>query len=221
MSVFIENIWSNAQNSTRQTYSLVSASGETEEQDTWFGLGEKKEKPKIWLEFDTIDECTTSGSATVTKYPTEQGILVTDYKYRNPDTVRMTGIISAGGATGLSSILSRMNSWDRQTAIESIRTNLKELVQKMKLLNIQTRNAGRRDNMTLTAYDINETYDNYGSMEVTMQFQEVPQFKANEGVARSASDTKTQDNGIMMTQAIAAGALVGLSAVRANMAALR
>lgn len=195
---------------------------------------------RIELEFDTIDECTTSGSATVTKYPTENGIQVTDYKYKNPDTVTMVGIVSEGGAIGLSSIarLSGMRTevdpatgkitrkavkhWDRKSAIEAIRESLDYLVGNMTLLNIQTRNAGRRTNMTLTAYEINETYDTFGTMQVTMQFQQVPQFDGSGAVSRNASDTDTTDTGIMNTQsllAIGAGALAVGGIVAGNIAA--
>jgi hypothetical protein len=177
---------------------------------------------RIELEFDTIDECTTGGSATVTKYPTENGILATDYKYKNPDTVTMVGIVSEGGLTGFSSIYRIMGKWDRKSAIEAIRKNLDTLVGNMTLLNIQTRNAGRRTNMTLTAYEINETYDTFGTMQVTMQFQQVPQFNKNGTVARNASDLNTTDTGIMNTQsllAIGAGALAAGGIVSGNIAA--
>lgn len=178
---------------------------------------------RIELEFDTIDECTTGGSATVTKYPTENGIQVTDYKYKNPDTVTMVGIVSEGGLTGFSSIYRIMGKWDRKSAIEAIRTNLDMLVSNMTLLKIQTRNAGRRTNMTLTAYEINETYDTFGTMQVTMQFQQVPQFNKDGTVARNASDLNTTDTGIMNTQsllAIGAGALAAGGLVAGNIAAL-
>lgn len=177
---------------------------------------------RIELEFDTIDECTTSGSATVTKYPTENGIQVTDYKYKNPDTVTMVGIVSEGGLTGFSSIYRIMGKWDRKSAIEAIRTNLDMLVSNMTLLNIQTRNAGRRTNMTLTAYEINETYDTFGTMQVTMQFQQVPQFNKVGTVARNAADLNTTDTGIMNTQsilAIGAGVLAAGGLVAGNIAA--
>lgn len=177
---------------------------------------------RIELEFDTIDECTTSGSATVTKYPTENGIQVTDYKYKNPDTVTMVGIVSEGGLTGFSSIYRIMGKWDRKSAIEAIRTNLDTLVGNMTLLNIQTRNAGRRTNMTLTAYEINETYDTFGTMQVTMQFQQVPQFNKDGTVARNASDLNTTDTGIMNTQsmlALGAGLLAAGELVSGNVAA--
>lgn len=203
----LKKIYSNAKNAMGQTYSLVgTVAGD------------------ILLEFDIIDECTTGGSSTVTKYPTEKGTNVTEYKYKNPDTVRMTGVISSGGATGYTSVLSRLGSWDRQTAIEAIRNNLRNLVTNMTLVNIQTRNAGRRDNMTLTSYEVNETYDNFGSMEVTMNFTEVQRFGASGAVVRNASDTATQESGITMTQAVMLGVsaiTVGSSIIRGNAAALR
>lgn len=203
----LKKIYSNAKNAMGQTYSLVGVL-----------------QGNILLEFDTIDECTTGGSSTVTKYPTEMGTNVTEYKYKNPDTVRMTGVISSGGATGYTSVLSRLGSWDRQTAIEAIRSNLRNLVTNMTLVNIQTRNAGRRDNMTLTSYEVNETYDNFGSMEVTMNFTEVQRFGASGVVVRNASDTATQESGITMTQAVMLGVSaisVGSSIIRGNEAALR
>lgn len=203
----LKKIYSNAKNAMGQTYSLVGVL-----------------QGNILLEFDTIDECTTGGSSTVTKYPTEMGTNVTEYKYKNPDTVRMTGVISSGGATGYTSVLSRLGSWDRQTAIEAIRSNLRNLVTNMTLVNIQTRNAGRRDNMTLTSYEVNETYDNFGSMEVTMNFTEVQRFGASGAVVRNASDTATQESGITMTQAVMLGVSaisVGSSIIRGNAAALR
>lgn len=200
-------LFNNILNAMGQTYSLVGV-----------------EPQEILLEFDTIDECTTGGSATVTKYPTEKGTYVTDYKYKNPDTVRMVGIISSGGMTGYTSVLSRLGTWDRQTAVEMIREKLKDLTRNMTLLNIQTRNAGRRDNMTLTSYEVNETYDNFGSMEVTMNFTEVQRFGASGAVVRNASDTATQESGITMTQAVMLGVsaiTVGSSIIRGNAAALR
>lgn len=177
---------------------------------------------RIELEFDTIDECTTGGSATVTKYPTENGIQVTDYKYKNPDTVTMVGIIADSGITGLSTLYRIMGKWDRKSAVEAIRTNLDTLVGNMTLLSIQTRNAGRRTNMTLTAYEINETYDTFGTMQVTMQFQQVPQFNKDGTVARNASDLNTTDTGIMNTQsmlALGAGLLAAGDLVSGNIAA--
>ncbi len=191
-------------------------------QDRSYSIVGVADRSKVWLEFDTIDECTTGGSATVTKYPTENGIQVTDYKYKNPDTITMVGIIADSGITGLSTLYRVMGKWDRKSAVEAIRTNLDMLVSNMTLLTIQTRNAGRRTNMTLTAYEINETYDTFGTMQVTMQFQQVPQYNKDGTVARNASDMNTTDTGIMNTQSILAigvGALAVGGLAAGNIAA--
>ena len=154
---------------------------------------------KVLLEFETIDECTTTGSSTVTKYPTEYGVQKTDYKYKNPDTVTMVGVISEGGLLGYNSIFRKMGSFDKNTALELIRTNLAELVRNMTLLDIQTRNAGLRKFMTLTSYTVNESYDTYGLMEVNMTFQEVPQFTKKGNMVRKVSDSSTKNAGITTT----------------------
>lgn len=188
------------------TYSIVSSTDEV---------------PEILLEFDSIMECSTTGSATVTKYPTERGIYRTEYKYKNPDTVRMTGIISAGGLTGFSSVIKRLGTWDRKSAIEQIRAKLRELVAQMQLVDIQTRNSGRRERMTLSEYEMNETYDNYGSLEISMMFTEVPAL-GEKKKPKLTSDDDTENMGITMTQALAVGAglLVVGSVATGNIAAL-
>lgn len=158
---------------------------------------------KILLEFDTVEECSVSGSATATKYPTETGIMATDYKYRNPDSVSMVGVISAGGLTGYGSVIARLGTWDRKTAIENIRKNCADLVAQMTLVTIQTRNSGLRRNMTMTGYTIDETADNMGALLISMQFEEVPLFNAAGQTVLNPSDSPTQDVGITQTQIIA------------------
>lgn len=180
LTEFFSNIWDKLVNAT---YGIVGSGTD-----------------KVWLEFDTIDECTTTGSSTTTKYPTEYGLQVTDYKYKNPDTVTMVGVISEGGLLGVNSLYSRMGSWDKNTALETIRSNLKELVNKMTLVDIQTRNAGLRKSMTLTSYTINENYDTYGLLEVQMTFQEVIQFTQQGEIVRNVADSKTVNAGVAETR---------------------
>ncbi len=178
----LARIWKNVKKNIDQTYSIVGATDS-----------------KLWLEFDTIDECTTAGRASVTQYPTEVGTKGVDYKYSEPDTVTMTGLMSEGGVLALSSIYPRMGTFDKKSAIEKIRNNLNVLKSEMTLVNIQTRNAGLRTNLTLVNYEIDETYDTYGVMSVSMTFQQVPQFpKLGENVTK-ASDASTKDGGVTMT----------------------
>ena len=182
---------------------------------------------EVLMEFDAIDECSITGSATATKYPSELGVRVTDYKYSDADQVKMTGIISSGGVTGFASIYRRVGisgerTWDRVSAISRIREELAKLCKEMTLVDIQTRSGGLRRNLTLVGYVINETYDNYGSMEVEMTFQEVLPFDAKGNFVRVASDANTEDTGISFTQVVnvaVAGALVAGSVIGANRAA--
>lgn len=177
---FASNIWKKL---TESTYGIV-------------GMDDNK----VWLEFESIDECTTNGSSTATKYPTEYGVQITDYKYKNPDTVTMVGVISEGGLLSVNSMFSRMGTWDKTSALEQIRNNLATLVRQMTLVNIQTRNAGLRKFMTLTSYTINESYDTYGLMEVQMTFQEVPQFTIKGERVLNVADTATKNAGVCETQ---------------------
>lgn len=179
------------------------------------------------MEFDTIDECSVSGSATATKYPSELGTNITDYKYSNPDQVKIVGILSEGGVANFASIFSKAGlngkrTWDRATAIANIRTQLDTLCRNMQLVNIQTRNGGYRQSLTLVGYTINETYDNYGTMEVEMTFQQIQQFNASGQFVRNVSDGPTIDGGIANVIPLVAGGLsIATGTLGANYAALR
>ena len=155
---------------------------------------------KLWLEFQSVDECSMTGNATVTKYPTEMGTYKTDYKYSTPDTVSMVGIIQRGGALEYNSPIRIMNMFNRATAIEQIRENLRELKRNLILVTVKTRNGGLWENMTLTDYTIDETADNFGLFQVTMQLQEVPQFNEKGELVRNVADSSTKSTGITMTQ---------------------
>jgi len=178
-----EPIWKNIKQVVDQTYSIVgSADGQ------------------LWLEFDTIDECSTTGRASVTQYPTEVGTIGVDYKYSEPDSVTMTGLISEGGFWARSSIYPRMGTFDKKSAIEKIREKLKTLKSNITLVDIQTRNAGLRTNLTLINYEIEESYDTYGIMSVSMTFQEVLKFNTAGQTVAKVSDKKTENGGVTMTE---------------------
>lgn len=191
---FLAQIGGNVLNALKQTYSIVSASDVINNESQW----DKFKGVNILLEFDTIEECTTTGRSTTTQYPTESGFKVTDYKYHNPDVISMRGILSEGGILGLP----RLGTWDRKSAIETVRKRLDELCSNMTLVDIQTRNAGLRKNLTLTTYEINEDYDTYGLMAVDMTFQQVLLFNRSGQFTARASDQKTQQGGIAQTQVL-------------------
>lgn len=155
---------------------------------------------KLWLEFQSVDEASMTGSATVTKYPTEMGTYKTDYKYSNPDSVTIVGIIQRGNALNGPDLKFIMGTTFRETAIERIRENLKTLKRNMILVTVKTRNGGLWENMTLTDYTIDETADNFGLFQVTMQLQEVPQFNEKGELMRNVADSSTKSTGITMTR---------------------
>lgn len=167
-----------------------------------YGIDEKGDR-KIYLEFDSILECSYNGSSTVTQYPAESGINVTDYKYSNPDQITLKGIISKNGTVGLGALNINYSIFgqDKVSLIETTRQQLNELCRQMKRVNIQTRNSGLRTSFTLSGFEITETPDNYNLLEVDMTFDEVLLFGTDGKLNRSASDKDTQDGGIVQTLA--------------------
>lgn len=183
---FLSNIWDKL---TSSTYSIYS---------------KKDDTVKLWLEFDAIDECSFSGSSTVTKYPAEIGINVTDYKFSNPDQIQIKGVVSKNGTFGIGFMDKNYSLFgkDKNSLIENIRNQCDKLARTMELVNIQTRNSGLRQNFTLTSYVINETPDNYNLLEVDMTFDEVLLFGPDGKITRKIADTDTQDCGISQTDRI-------------------
>lgn len=168
-------------------------------QGSTYAVVGQDEKKKLWLEFQTIDEASMTGNATVTKYPTEMGTHKTDYKYNTPDSVTLVGVIARGGMGAGPDPRFIMNTPFRDNAIRQIRENLKILKRSMILVTVKTRNGGLWTNMTLTDYTIDETADNFGLFQVTMQLQEVPQFNKDGELVRNVSDKNTNSAGITLT----------------------
>lgn len=167
-----------------------------------YGIDEKGDR-KIYLEFDSILECSYNGSSTVTQYPAESGINITDYKYSNPDQITLKGIISKNGTVGIGALDINYSLFgqDKVSLIETTRQQLNELCRQMKRVNIQTRNSGLRTSFTLSSFEITETPDNYNLLEADMTFDEVLLFGTDGKLNRSASDEDTQDGGIVQTLA--------------------
>lgn len=167
-----------------------------------YGIDEKGDR-KIYLEFDSILECSYNGSSTVTQYPAESGINITDYKYSNPDQITLKGIISKNGTVGIGALDINYSLFgqDKVSLIETTRQQLNELCRQMKRVNIQTRNSGLRTSFTLSSFEIMETPDNYNLLEADMTFDEVLLFGTDGKLNRSASDEDTQDGGIVQTLA--------------------
>lgn len=133
----------------------------------------------IILAFDMIEECSFKASATVTTYPTERGIQVTDYKYDSPDTLNIRCYI-------------RKNE-NNSIMLEKINTELEQYKSGIYAMNIQTK-AALRTNYTLVSYTIPENVDNYGLFEVEMDLQQILNY--TEVSYRAAADKDTVSSGI-------------------------
>lgn len=140
----------------------------------------------IVLRFDTIEECSYKSSSTVTSYPTEVGIMASDYKYKNSDSFKAKGLIA------------RRSTNAQQ--VKLIENQLKFYQSGMYGLNIQTK-SGLRENYTLESYEVPENIDNYSLFEVDMEFKEMPKFLGQNN--RSSYDDDTRSGGISQTNEVA------------------
>lgn len=140
---------------------------------------------EILLRFDTIESCNFRGVSTVTSYPTEYGIEVTDYKYKNPDSISAKGLIAR-----------RTNN---DSDVDLIRNQLSLYQSGMYAMNIQMK-SGLKENYTLEGFNIPENLGNYSVLEVDMTFKEIPKFLKQQN--RSASDNDTVDTGIVQSGGI-------------------
>lgn len=175
---FLTKIWNGL---TSETYSIIGKDN------------------KIWLQFDAIDECRVHGSATTTKNPTESGFNQTDYKYFNPADISLKGVVSRNGIVGLGFLEQSysLGGINKASLIENIRSQCDILTANMILLDIQTRNSGKRNNYTMVDYTIQETPENYNLLEVDMAFDQVLTYGSDGVVNRKASDTNTVSIGIV------------------------
>lgn len=157
----------------------------------------------VYLQFDSIEECSFRGSATATQVPTEAGLNRTDYKYVNPDSVQMKGIVSKNGILGLGLVGASysISGVKKQSLIEKIRKQCEILTRNIILVDIATRNSGTRKNYTMTDYTIEETPDNFSLFEVTMTFDEVLLFGKEGTLTRNVSDQDLKNIGIVETLA--------------------
>lgn len=138
---------------------------------------------EILLRFDTIEDCSYKASSNVTSYPTEMGIMATDYKYRNSDTFKARGLIA------------RRNNNDSD--VDLIKSQLDFYQGGMYAMNIQTK-SGLRENYTLEGYEIPENIDNYSVLEVDMDFKEIPKFLRKQN--RNSCDNDTAQVGVVRTE---------------------
>lgn len=144
---------------------------------------------KPMLTFDTIEECSFKASSTLTGYPTESGVTVTDYKFDNPDTVTLRGIASRA------SVLSAGD------AVTQIKANLKFLKSGVYLCEVKTRNDTYKD-LSLVDYEIFEDADNFGALVVDMTFEQVIRLDGNTSINANPADNDTLDGGLAFIKRI-------------------
>lgn len=140
-------------------------------------LGEQSSGGERVLELDSVEYVNFRSTSTVTSYPVETGINVTDYKYMQPDVIEMKGYIKRSSLLGTgvqvgASLIADKLGIELKGGIEKLRDNLKYYKSNMSKLNISTKTQIYK-NFTLEAFEIPENFDNYGLLEVTMTFKQI------------------------------------------------
>lgn len=122
---------------------------------------------------------TTKMSAHSAKYPTELGYNQTEFKYKEPNEVRIVGLISRKG-TGLagynfsiSSLALKNPLQSKSKLIKGTRKDLDFLIKNQVLCEVWALNGGKRNYMTLTGAEIHDDLRHVGLFEVDLTFVEV------------------------------------------------
>lgn len=171
------DLWSKLGNVLGDGYAIYEKDVRTEHLidlsiGSWnFQAFEYTAKTRVALSFDVIEETNFRGSSTVTNYPREDGVMVSDYKYQNPSVLTVNGIVSRKSVVG--NLISM--ALDGGTNVQRMKERLHYYKSGMYPLDIQTK-SGLYENYTLESYEIPEDYDSYGLMNVSMTFKEM--FKA-------------------------------------------
>ncbi len=139
---------------------------------------------KVALEFNVIEETNFRGTSTVTSYPREDGVMISDYKYQNPSVLTVNGIVSRKSVVG--NLISL--ALDGGTNVQRMKERLEYYKSGMYPLNIQTK-SGLYENYTLESYEIPEDYDSYGLMNVSMTFKEMFKTADKQETLPNAKDT--------------------------------
>lgn len=163
---------------------IVSSNNSTINNSSSYVITDSK-SGEIILAFDTIEECEFKASTTVVTYPTERGIKATDYKYDNPDTLKLTCFVHKDD--------------NNKQQKDKILTQLDYYKRGLYAVDIQTK-AGLRTFYTISGYSIPENIDNYSLLEVGIECQQIISFTQER--PRSSSDMDTVSTGISQTQRV-------------------
>lgn len=141
------------------------------------------ETNEVVLAFDMIEECEFKASTTVVTYPTERGVRATDYKYDNPDVIKLKCFVR--------------KREDNKQQRDKILTQLDYYKSGLYAVDVQTK-AGLRSFYTVSSYTIPENLDNYSLLEVDLECQQIIDFSQEQ--PRDSSDMDTVATGISQTQ---------------------
>lgn len=171
----------------------------------------KKTEEVVVFSFDTITEAEVRGSANVVGYPIEKGYTVTDYKFQNPNTIHIVGVMERNSIVGnlarraTNKVLSALGYSEFADPISKLVQDLEYYKSGIYPLNIQTK-SGLYKNYTLTDYTIPESFDNYGLLEVEMVFQQI---LTTSDVRAKQSDQDTIEGGLAKVTKKLTGGLIG------------
>lgn len=168
-----------------------------------FGVFYKRGNKDNVLFLENTTRQMTSLSAKSAQYPVEYGFYQTEFKYKEPNKVRLTGVISRKG-TGLLGINFSISSLALKDPIQSksklikeTRKDLDYLIANNVLCEIWSLNGGKREYMTLTSAEIIDDNQHTGLFEVDLQFEEVQQLIL-EPEPLSGDFAKTVSTGVCM-----------------------
>ena len=129
---------------------IINANNSTISESTVYIITDH-ESNDIILAFDMIEECEFKASTTVVTYPTERGVRATDYKYDNPDVIKLKCFVR--------------KREDNKQQRDKILTQLEHYKSGLYAVDVQTK-AGLRPFYTISGYTIPENLDNYSLLEV-------------------------------------------------------
>lgn len=157
---------------------------------------EKTGKKNIVLAFDSIQEISVKAGANITSYPTENNIEATDYKFNTPTSISIRGLIQRQSLSSqiVSSLASKIGVGE--DLLSKTKSQLDLYLAGIYNLNIQTK-SGLYENYSLIGYEIPENYDNYGYMEVVMDFQQNLFPLGSNPLSLNVSDVATVFSGLL------------------------
>ena len=163
---------------------IISANNTTISNSTIYIITDHQSNEVI-LAFDMIEECEFKASTTVVTYPTERGVRATDYKYDNPDVIKLKCFVR--------------KREDNKQQRDKILTQLDYYKGGLYAIDVQTK-AALRTNYTISGYTIPENLDNYSLLEVDLECQQIIDFSQEQ--PRDSSDMDTVSTGMSQTQAV-------------------